>query len=159
MTLHYSLFLFLTLIILSCKGGNDNNTNDNSSLSGSVDSLYKLVVAKHDEVMPKTADISKLSRILRSDMENMGEDQTEKIKKETILGHLSALQQGHDAMFDWMGDFKGIHTNEEFYKKNKDQVLLEYLKEEEIKIDRVAKLMLESIGNAEIFLKENGSKQ
>jgi hypothetical protein len=124
----------------------------------SVDSLYTLVVAKHDEVMPKTADISKLSRILRSDLENLGEDKASTEKKERILELLSALQSGHDAMFDWMGEFKGAHTNKEFYEKSKENELLTYLKEEELKIERVAKLMLESIGNAEVYLQNNNGK-
>ena len=150
------LFLFTFIIVLfSCNNENANHENKSRILSPKVDSLYTLVVAKHDEVMHKTSDISKLSRILRTDMENMGNDKNSEKKKERIIQILTSLQAAHDAMFDWMGEFKGITTNEEYYKKTKDEELLKYLHEEEIKIDRVAKIMLESIGNAELYLKEN----
>jgi hypothetical protein len=68
---------------------------------------------------------------------------------------LAGLQSANDAMFDWMGEFKGLHNNKEYYEKTDEKELSNYLKSEEIKIERVAKLMLESIGYAELFLKES----
>jgi hypothetical protein len=147
------LFLIFTLALCSC-AEKSKTVEKELKLSPAVESLYKLVVAKHDEVMPKISDISKLSTLLRSDMENMGDDKESKERKEKILELLTALQSAHDAMFDWMGEFKSTITNADFYKKSKEKELLEYLKSEEIKIDRVAKVMLESIGNAEVFIKK-----
>lgn len=147
----------LLLWVLSSCSTKQTSKNEGIKYS-SVDSLYMLVVAKHDEVMPKTADISKFSKILRSNLENLGEDKASTEKKERVLGLLFALQSGHDAMFDWMGEFKGIHTNKEFYEKNKEKELITYLKEEELKIERVAKLMLESIANAELYLQNKNDK-
>ncbi len=148
---------FLILIFFSMLGscGEPQSKNEaEPKLSPSVDSLYKLVVAKHDEVMPKISDISKLTNKLRSLMEKLGDDKAAKESKEKILDLLTALQSAHDAMFDWMGEFKGMTTNVEFYEKGVEKDLISYLKEEEVKIDRVAKVMLESIGNAEVFLKK-----
>jgi len=142
-------FCFFT-ILCSCAQKSNNTNSSESTLSPKVDSLYKLVVAKHDEVMPKTSDISKLSNILRKQLKN----EKESAVKEKILNLLQGLQSGHDAMFDWMGTFKNLHLDKDFYEKKSERELMKYLSEEEIKIDRVAKLMLESIGNAELFLKD-----
>jgi hypothetical protein len=147
------LFLIFTTALCSC-AEKSKTVGKELNLSPAVESLYKLVVAKHDEVMPKISDISKLSTLLRSDLENMGEDKGSKEKKEKTLELLTALQSAHDAMFDWMGEFKSTLTSADFYKKNNEKELLEYLKSEEVKIDRVAKVMLESIGNAEVFIKK-----
>ena len=151
MLLKQAFCLFIFLIFLSC-GQNSNNSNSTEIKSNSkVDSLYKLVVAKHDEVMPKTADISKLSNVLRRKLEI----EKDSVSKEKILDLIQGLQSGNDAMFDWMAEFKNLHLNKDFYEQKSEKELLNYLNEEEIKIDRVAKLMLEGIGNAETYIKEN----
>jgi hypothetical protein len=147
-----SSFLVLTfLIFFSCQNSKENQPDSQAKIDPKIDSLYKLVVAKHDEVMPKTSDISKLTQQLRKRLE-IEKSETE---KEKILNLLAGLQSANDAMFDWMGEFKGLHNNKEYYEKTDEKELSNYLKSEEIKIERVAKLMLESIGYAELFLKES----
>jgi hypothetical protein len=145
-----ALFFLILFALISCNE-NSKKTSGEQTNYPKVDSLYKLVVAKHDEVMPKTADISKLTKILRGKLDSVKNDP----EKEKILNLLQSLQSAHDAMFDWMGEFKGMHTNMDFYKTNSEQELLNYLGDEEVKIDRVAKLMLESIANSELYLKDN----
>lgn len=152
--MHKNIFLVLLLALFAACSGQSNKKVGEVELSSSVDSLYKLVVAKHDEVMPKIKDIENLKQSLRDDLENMGTDEADKAKREEVLDMLSALQNGYDAMFGWMNDFKNPHLQADFYKKSSEKELLTYLKEEETKIDRVAKIMLESIGNAELFLKK-----
>ncbi len=147
-----SRFLALTfLIFFSCQNSKEKQPGSQPLTDPKIDSLYKLVVAKHDEVMPKTSDISKLTQQLRKRLE-IEKSETE---KEKILNLLAGLQSANDAMFDWMGEFKGLHNNKEYYEKTDGKELSNYLKSEEIKIERVAKLMLESIGYAELFLKES----
>ena len=147
-----SSFLALTfLIFFSCQNSKEKQPGSQALTDPKIDSLYKLVVAKHDEVMPKTSDISKLTQQLRKRLEI----EKSEPEKEKILNLLAGLQSANDAMFDWMGEFKGLHNNKEYYEKTDGKELSNYLKSEEIKIERVAKLMLESIGYAELFLKES----
>jgi hypothetical protein len=148
------LSIFLALIFLtlfSCQNSKENKQASEAKVDPKIDSLYKLVVAKHDEVMPKTADISKLTQQLRKQLEGI-KSETE---KEKVLNLLAGLQSANDAMFDWMGEFKGMHNNMEYYEKTKEEELMSYLKSEEVKIERVAKIMLESIGYAQLFLNES----
>jgi hypothetical protein len=144
-----ALFFLIFLVLISCNE-NSKEASKEQTNHPKVDSLYKLVVAKHDEVMPKTADISKLTKILREKLSIAKKE----IDKEKILNMLQKLQSAHDSMFDWMGEFKGMHTNMDFYKSKSEQELLKYLKDEEVKIEGVAKLMLESIANSELYLKD-----
>ncbi len=108
-------------------------------------------MAKHDEVMPKTADIMKLTKILRQKLEI----EKDNVAKEKILNHLRELETSNDGMMEWMHEFKNEHLDKEFYEKKSSEEVLDYLKKEENSIEQVAKLMLESIKNAELYLSKN----
>ena len=151
MQIFKALFLFFILILFSCGKTSNNSKTADIKLNPKVDSLYKLVVAKHDEVMPKDKDIMKLLKTLRQ----MLETEKDSAKKEKILNLLQILQSGHDAMFDWMRDFKNLHLDNKFYEDKSEKELLDYLNAEEVNIERVAKLMLKGIEGAELFLKNN----
>jgi hypothetical protein len=151
MQLFKALSILFYLVLFSCSQSSNNSNSEDIKLNPKVDSLYKLVVAKHDEVMPKDKDIMKLLKTLRQILET----EKDSAKKEKILNLLQVLQSGHDAMFDWMRDFKNLHLDNKFYENKSEKELLDYLSAEEINIDRVAKLMLEGIGEAELFLKNN----
>jgi hypothetical protein len=151
MQLFKAFSILFYLVLFSCSQSSNNSNSEDIKLNTKVDSLYKLVVAKHDEVMPKDKDIMKLLKTLRQILET----EKDSAKKEKILNLLQVLQSGHDAMFDWMRDFKNLHLDNKFYENKSEKELLDYLSAEEINIDRVAKLMLEGIGEAELFLKNN----
>jgi hypothetical protein len=151
MQLFKAFSILFYLVLFSCSQSSNNSNSEDIKLNPKVDSLYKLVVAKHDEVMPKDKDIMKLLKTLRQILET----EKDSAKKEKILNLLQVLQSGHDAMFDWMRDFKNLHLDKKFYENKSEKELLDYLSAEEINIDRVAKLMLEGIGEAELFLKNN----
>jgi hypothetical protein len=151
MQLFKAFSILFYLVLFSCSQSSNNSNSEDIKLNPKVDSLYKLVVAKHDEVMPKDKDIMKLLKTLRQILET----EKDSAKKEKILNLLQVLQSGHDAMFDWMRDFKNLHLDNKFYENKSEKELLDYLSAEEINIDRVAKLMLEGIGEAELFLKNN----
>jgi len=151
MQLFKAFSILFYLVLFSCSQSSNNSNSEDIKLNPKVDSLYKLVVAKHDEVMPKDKDIMKLLKTLRQILET----EKDSAKKEKILNLLQVLQSGHDAMFDWMRDFKNLHLDNKFYENKSEKELLDYLSAEEINIDRVAKLMLEGIEEAELFLKNN----
>jgi hypothetical protein len=148
---------FVAMIsILACCACNSTQKDPNSSTKkiSSVDSLYELVIAKHDTVMPKIANLEGLQQKLRKNLDALPEAKSSFVQKDTIVNLLSDLQKGHDAMFDWMGAFKNKYSHEEFYKNSHESELINYLKSEETKVEEVARLMLGSMERAEMFLKK-----
>ena len=74
-------------------------------------------------------------------------------KKDTILDLLLALNKADDAMMNWMREFKNTDFNEDMYKSMKEEEIMDYLKLEEVKIEKVHRQMLNSIRAAFSFLK------
>jgi hypothetical protein len=144
-------YLLLFFVLLSCGQNSNNSDTTDTKKNPKIDSLYKIVMAKHDEVMPKTADIMKLTKILRQKLEI----EKDNVAKEKILNHLRELETSNDGMMEWMHEFKNEHLDKEFYEKKSSEEVLDYLKKEENSIEQVAKLMLESIKNAELYLSKN----
>jgi hypothetical protein len=147
-------YSFLLLLFLICGCNNKSVKTAEKDFDKDVEALYIIVMAKHDEVMPKIKNIRNLQLILRVDLENNSDESKSSEKKEYVFKLISKLQKGDDAMFEWMTNFKNKHLNSEFYANSKKEIILKYLKEEESKIDNVAMLMLESINEAEVYLKK-----
>ena len=148
---------FVAIIsILACCACNSTQKSKESSTEkiSSVDSLYELVIAKHDSVMPKISSLEGLQQKLRNNLDTLPIAKSSFARKDSILNLLTDLQKGHDAMFDWLDKFKNKYTAEEFYKNSHEAELINYLKSEETKIEEVARLMLGSMERAEMFLKE-----
>lgn len=149
-----ALLGFLIIIGLSACNTASEAKKTTAPVKTPVDSLYELVVAKHDTVMPKISNMEALQQKLRKQLEALPNAKSSTFRKDSILQLLTGLQKGHDAMFDWMGDFKNTHLHEDFYKNTPEAELMLYLKNEEAKIETVARLMLESMEKSEAFLKE-----
>lgn len=155
-------FLFgFVLILTACEGekptGNTTKTVEadlNSILTPQSDSLYQLVIVKHDEVMPKTADIARLQAKLRRSLVALGEG-PKTPERDTILTMLSKLEQADEGMMQWMRDFKSVEVHEDHYEGLPETEILYYLKEEETKIDNVAASMLSSIATAKAWTEAN----
>ena len=148
---------FIAIIsILACCACNSTQSKQESSdkIKTPVDSLYELVIAKHDTVMPKISNLEGLQQKLRKQLEGLSDAETDKVQKDSILNLLTKLQKGHDAMFDWMGEFKNHYSHEEFYAKSSEAELIKYLKSEEAKIEKVAVLMLSSMAEGKAFLND-----
>ncbi len=140
-------------LLLSCTPNNSKEIKtEPQKQKTAVDSLYELVVEKHDIVMPKISDMEALRNRLNKKLEELPKEKATLLQREEILATLSLLKKGHDAMFDWMNQFKNLHLDAEFYKKSSTEELLTYLKEEEKKIEEVARLMLEGIDKANSLL-------
>lgn len=145
----FGILIFMSF--LSCGTSPDNSITKKSNTNPAIDSIYKIVMIKHDEVMPKDSEIVKLISILRQKLD----DEKNELKRAQILGLIQELQSSHDAMMVWMQEFKNEHLDNEFYEKNSAAEITSYLKNEEKKIEQVAVLMLESIKNTELYLNEN----
>lgn len=107
--------------------------------------LYEEVMFIHDEVMPKTKNIYRKSKALKS----MVSEKTDNMKNKQISKVLDQLDQADKAMFDWMAAFKKKNDFEEGYDYQA------YLASEKIRIQAVADAMNSSLANAEQFINDH----
>lgn len=134
-----------TLLLYSCSA---EPAKISPLKSASNDSLYVLVVAQHDSVMPKTSLMEAQQRQLRQLLDS---DKT--ANKDSILAALSTLQKGQDAMMAWMNEFKNTEVDIEHYTPLTDVQIRNYLLQQQSKILNVAALMLNGIAQASQILK------
>jgi len=143
--------LFLSMLLLAACQTTPPSPSTATGLSQKMDSLYTLVVAKHDSIMPKIGNIEayqfQLRKLTATDSLSIEE-------KKAALLILAQLKKGHEAMFDWMNAFKNPHLNEDFYAQSSEKELWSYLQTEEDKIEEVTKLMQNSMQQAQNFLEE-----
>ncbi|MDX1683955.1 MAG: hypothetical protein R3275_01900 [Saprospiraceae bacterium] len=125
--MRFHLITALVLITLSCQEKGNHP-------------LFDEVMAIHDEVMPKVSDMSKLSRELKKEKQNLQDSSMIARYDQRIR----ELNEAEEAMFDWMRDFDA--------KRKTDEA---YLKKEKKNIKEVSELMLSSISNAQKLLENN----
>ena len=138
------LFALIASIAVSCKG-----ETPKSNTKAKVVDPYTMegVMAVHDEVMPKMGHMAKLSSALKPLADAAPEGPEAKA--------IEDLKVAHEAMMTWMKEIGDTFTHEEIMK---GAVLSDKKKEalriEADKIAEVKRLILESIANAEVLLKE-----
>ena len=95
--------LFASLLLLSCKPSTDAGNTSSEGSANDLKALEDQVMAIHDEVMPKMADITKLTAELRVIKATIKENPDGKIVSpdglEELMGSLKLAEQG---MWDWM---------------------------------------------------------
>ena len=98
-----SSILFASLLLLSCKPSTDAGNTSSEGSANDLKALEDQVMAIHDEVMPKMADITKLTAELRVIKATIKENPDGKIVSpdglEELMGSLKLAEQG---MWDWM---------------------------------------------------------
>ena len=105
---------------------------------------YDNVIKVHDDVMPKLSQISDLKGRIEAKM-NEASDSTSVASWEGLMVDLDVADE---AMWVWMRQF-----NSDLEEMPLDEAL-EYLQEEQKKIDAVAEKINTALGNAEERLKE-----
>jgi len=116
---------------------NNNTKSPNLEILHSErnDSLYTLVVFKHDESMlVHDENMPKVKRTLKQHYE----DTNEKEVKDQIMKCLRTFNKASEDMFAWMRGFQGIDLYDEDYKAMQEQEVWDYLQSEEQKIEVVA---------------------
>lgn len=155
-----SIFLIATLFLMafvSCTEENEKRTNatpkaaseKESILSPKLAKLYQAVVDKHDEVMPLDNDIAVYREQLKKKMEILQDGK----EKDQVMKTLIALGKAHDEMIAWMRNFKNVHTAEEFYQSQSEEIITKYLRNEETSIENVANRMHTSVEMAKEILR------
>ncbi|WP_339877225.1 hypothetical protein [uncultured Algoriphagus sp.] len=129
-------FLILTLFLLTNACGPADNVK-----------LRQEVIAVHDEVMPKMAQLKSLERkALKKAEELESGDTTDSVKVEQYKALGYDLAHGYDSMFDWMHQYDiedGDRTEEELKTYLDSQMVLVKDVNEEIKkaLEKADKLL------------------
>ena len=130
-------YVILTLVLstlIACK----------QDISSGEQMMYDKVMVIHDEVMPKIKTINKreisLEQLLKT-VEDEGD-------KSAINQTLSDLSAAYDLMFEWMENFK------KKAKLPEGTDYMDYLKKEEVRIQKVSDDMLNSISSADAIIKK-----
>ena len=125
---------FFTLF-MSCK---DENKESESKINQDI-------MAVHDDVMPKMAEVNRLKRKLSLYKDDVPEDNAE--MKDSLINAILLLSKMEDNMNDWMGNYKYPNpdaTHEE---------LLKYLSGQRDTVKQLSNDIYLSIGIANGFLK------
>ena len=136
---HLFLGLFLITIVISC-------SNKAAEELAKEDTLYKEIMAVHDEVMPRMSEIESSKRQLL-DYKKDWPKGTDSIFLMKMPQFLDGLNEASDEMMDWMHNFK---TKESWSDTG---TYLQYLTKERVSIKWVKITMRNSIDEAKYMLR------
>jgi peptidoglycan hydrolase CwlO-like protein len=136
--------LFLSGFMISCSpNAESEETNQEETTETSpVEEARENVMALHDEVMAKMNTMGKL----RSELGTM-QDTLNPIAE--IDSAIVNLQNAHDDMMNWMGDFQDIES-----QTDDESAILKYYNEEYQKMAKIATDTEKAIAEAEAILGE-----
>ena len=123
----------LSLFILSLVWGCGQKTRDNQT-------LYDEVMKVHDEVMPKMDNIYQLKQELKKQMADSSNLKVE--KRKTIEAAILRLDSASESMMVWMRNFNPLPDS------LGEEKARAYLEDQQEKINKVKKEMLEAIEEA-----------
>lgn len=112
MSIRICLLISFSAFLFACQNNSQQDGNASSPVVSKEDSLYKAVIAFHDEVMPKMgkiegyqktlqAKIDSLSKVLVNQKNETGHEL--KANYETLLAQLKDAEKG---MNNWMDSFQ-----------------------------------------------------
>ena len=151
MRTYFTFFLFsFFMLLVSCNNNDSKNQNDTAKteVPSKVKTLHKEVMRVHDEAMAKMDLIYQLKKKTKGMVDSLQQDsvthaETLKAARENI----KLLDIADGSMMAWMRSYR--------QPKNKSEAeAMEYLQQEQEKIEGVSKLMNDNIAAAEAFLKE-----
>ena len=143
------LLMSMALVFSAC-GGSEGKSEEEK-----MDHLLDLqddVVRVHDDVMPLTSNINRARQQIMDYYQEHHEGMDEEL--ENRMGViLQRLNDAHDGMFDWMGDWADTDQAAMEYDE-----AIEYYDREMERIKQVAEDMRSSVSDAEELLEELGLK-
>lgn len=138
---HIFITLFMAMSVLACNTGSSNQQETEKKDTEKLEKeAWAEMMKVHDEVMPKMAEINRISRTLKPFLEE-GALEDKRLMEEVNLA-IKKLGTSDEAMMDWMGE---ISTLEELKGEKSHEEIMAYLSEEATKIAKVKEDMLSSI--------------
>lgn len=104
------------------------------------DSVWKEIMLIHDSVMPKTADINRMSQNIKKQLSE--NSKLNDVLRNQMITTLEYLEQSDASMFDWMNNLQQLSQLRE--SKTHTEILA-YLQQEKEAIAKVSSDMLKSL--------------
>lgn len=146
------IFLCLTIgLLMSCEN-TPKTPNETTPVLTAEEQMeakrVEEVMAVHDEVMPKMANISRVRRTLKEYIKNNPEEDLARL--EEIKEAVTYLDTADEGMMTWMGEWTDSQAQVQKYKAAKDhEAIMKYLDAQMLSITKVRDDMLESIKRGE----------
>lgn len=155
-------FFVLAIFIAAC-GHSDNEKAANTEITqpegpysaselNQQDSVWKEMMLIHDSVMPKAADINRMSQNIKKQLSE--NSKLNELLRNQMITALEYLEQSDASMFDWMNNLQQLNKLRE--GKTHEEIMA-YLLQEKTTIAKVSKDMLKSIELGDQVLKQTGN--
>ena len=135
-------FLLITILSFSCNSGSTSTPEQKQESE-----KWKAVMENHDVVMPMMGTTNKVRKGLKAVLKKSEGLEATTVTK--VNSMIDALNKADDSMMDWMQGYKKLG---ELQKTKSHEEILQYLDNEETKINKVKGLMESSIKNGQAFL-------
>lgn len=146
MKLH-KLFSALILLAVSCQSGPQSDQHQHTAAQTTknpVANLEQQIMAVHDSVMPRMSDLLRLKKEVAA----KADKSTQGAVKEEGVAIRSQLDQADNAMMDWMHQYNGDTLG-----KLDQAKAVEYLNDQQAKINKIRDQTEKSISDAQKYLK------
>jgi len=145
------LLFLLSGLIVACNSNTDKKeaNNEQASEQEVEEAAWKEVMRVHDEVMPKMADMNRVSRSLKPYLEEGALE--DKSPQEKVNRAVKELEAADEAMMDWMGAIKQLP---ELRKEMDHDAIMAYLEKEQEAIAKVKEDMLSSLQSGKTLLEK-----
>ena len=147
--------LLLSGLAASCGDGASSQAeeqNESENPKQAEQAAWDEMMEVHDEVMPKMADMNRVSRALKG----MAEATGDKTAQERINQTVKALESNSEKMMVWMGELQKLS---ELRENKSHEEVISYLKSEKEEIDKVGEEMMKSLEEGEKLLAELQEQQ
>lgn len=140
------LFLIMLSFVLACGNNGQEQTEQQQA--------WDAVMAVHDEVMPKMADVNRLTTQLRAKAAALDSNQTTTKdvyynavqsleRKEVYFSAIQSLERADEGMMTWMAAVRAPEVLRGERKSHAE--IMQYLKEEQNKVNQVRDSILTSL--------------
>lgn len=136
-----------SVFLTSC-GSSAGNQNDEEVSPVQLEAAaWAEMMEVHDAVMPKMAEMNRVSRELKA----VGEELSDKTKQERVNKAVKELEAASEGMMAWMSELKNLET---LRKEKAHDEIMAYLEGETAVISNVKAQMLRSLEQGSALLNE-----
>jgi len=138
--------LTLLLLVLLLFGACESKKTEEQDTESEQSKMYQEVIDIHDKVMPRLQDISIMLENLESRIDSLDQVSGSEEDLAVLRQQMIELDEADESMMNWMRQFQATYDGWD------EQKIIDYLKEEKIKISEVDELVDKSIDKAKSLL-------
>lgn len=134
------LFFVLAILNIAC--------NNSANQTVEQQQAWDQMMAVHDDVMPKTSDLNRMTTQLRTKIAAL--DSTQQDTKNKMMDAIQALERAEEGMMSWMAEVQDPEILRGEHKTHAE--IMRYLEEEKDKVDRVQADIIASLDQGKQLL-------